>query len=85
MSERGEFRKRLDELLSKRFEPYEVKRIYNWLLEAEKEYPQVSQQWVPVKGNHVDWKTLTIQMEQKIIAFENFGKKWFGGGKADGE
>lgn len=41
------------------------------------EYPQVSQQWVPVKGRRVDWKRLALLMEQKIIEFENFGKKWF--------
>jgi hypothetical protein len=46
--------------------------------EAAKEYPKVSQKWVPTKGRHVDWKTLCLQMEQKIIEFENFGKKWLG-------
>lgn len=46
--------------------------------EANKEYPKVSQKWVPVKGHRVDWKLLAHQMELKIIEFENFGKKWLG-------
>ena len=46
--------------------------------EVRKEFPKVSQKWVPTKGSYVDWKTLCLQMEQKIIEFENFGKRWFG-------
>ena len=46
--------------------------------EVRKEFPKVSQKWVPTKGKRVDWKRLCLQMEQKIIEFENFGKKWFG-------
>jgi hypothetical protein len=46
--------------------------------EATKEYPKVSQKWVPVKGRRVDWKSLCKLMELRIIEFENFGKKWFG-------
>jgi len=49
-----------------------------FLNKAHQEYPKVSQKWVPVKGHHVDWKRLCLMMEQKIIEFENFGKKWFG-------
>jgi predicted ribosome-associated RNA-binding protein Tma20 len=77
----GEFEKRLmplsdmttsDHILISR------KELRGLLDAVEKEYPKVSQKWVPVKGRRVDWKILCLQMEQKIIAFENFGKKWFG-------
>lgn len=46
--------------------------------EVFEDYPKVSQKWVPTKGHHFDWKGLCLMMEQKIIKFENFGKKWLG-------
>ena len=74
----GEFNKRIIA-----YELYHDPQV--WLVrtrltigEAYREYPKVSQKWVPVKGRRVDWKLLVFQMEQKIIEFENFGKKWFG-------
>jgi hypothetical protein len=57
------------------------KHLTKVLDEAKKEYPKVSQKWVPVKGRRVNWKLLCKLMEQKIIEFENFGKKWLGGEK----
>jgi hypothetical protein len=48
------------------------------LSEIVNDYPTVSQKYVPMKGKRVHWKKLCFAMEQKIIAFENFGKKWFG-------
>lgn len=92
MSE-GEFKKRLSELcslgwhgnpdnnpnaklqLDTNITLHDIEQILD---EGEREYPQVFQKWVPIKGKHIDWKTLCKLMEQKIIEFENFGKKWFG-------
>lgn len=84
---KGKFEERLDvEAITGRPEfkdddpkrPVMVNRKYvlDVVDEAYKEYPRVSQKWVPTKGTRVDWKTLCLQMEQKIIEFENFGKKW---------
>jgi len=84
---KGEFRKRLasDERWKREhgFTEDEDHMIANavilsWIDEAEKEYPKVSQQLVPMKGRDFDWKLLCKRMEQKIIEFENFGKRWFG-------
>jgi len=61
----------------------DYRKIFAVVDEVYKEYPKVSQKWVPTKGNRVDWRTLCLQMEQKIIEFENFGKKWFGESKND--
>ena len=74
----GEFKKRLFENRDVINAKPLMVAMEDWLDEAHKDYPQVSQKWVPTKGKRVDWKTLCLQMEQKIIEFENFGKRWFG-------
>ena len=80
--EEGELRKRIlsvideDDKSGKGLNEF---KIWEILREAKKEYPKVSQVQLLAKGTHVDWKRICRQMEQKIIAFENFGKKWFGG------
>jgi hypothetical protein len=61
--------------LGERLYPREVRKLLD---DAITEYPKVSQKYVPMKGKLVNWKKLCILMEQKIIEFENFGKKWFG-------
>ena len=73
----GELKRRLIKLMEEGNFPY-IGTAETILGEGRNEYPKVSQKWVPTKGNRVDWKTLCMQMEQKIIEFENFGKKWLG-------
>lgn len=46
--------------------------------EAQEEYPKVSQKSLFTHDGVIDWETMCKLMEQKIIEFENFGKKWFG-------
>ena len=76
---KGEFITIIDacecELIKQKFWPMGMR---NTVGHAREEYPKVSQKWVPVKNGKIQWKQLCMQMEQKIIEFENFGKKWFG-------
>jgi len=75
MSE-GEFKKRI-----KAYELYHnpevwLTRIRNTIDEAKKEYPQTKQVEISMdQYGEYDFEAMCKLLEQKIIEFENFGKK----------